>query len=87
LHERKALLLRKMYTHLQHTLREVMERLHASSAKSISLHDTATRMHLVPLLYSRTCSADSSYPLVVMVEPTYSRYSDHLVPCLRRGKR
>jgi hypothetical protein len=30
---------------------------------------------------------DSGHPLIVMMEPTQYRNSDHLVPCLRRGKR
>jgi hypothetical protein len=30
---------------------------------------------------------DSGHPLVVMMEPTQYRNSDHLVPCLMRGKR
>jgi hypothetical protein len=85
-HESKAPT-RKTYTHLQHTLRGAIQRLHTSSANNISLHDTALWMYLVHLLYYRTCPPDSSYPLVVMVEPTQYRYSNHLVPCLMRGKR
>jgi hypothetical protein len=64
-----------------------MQMLHSSSAKSICIHDAVIRMQLVHLLYYQICSADSSYPLVVMVEPTYYRYSNYLVPCLMRGER
>ena len=64
-----------------------MQRLHSSSAKSISTHHAVIRMQLVHLLYYQICSADSSYFLVVMVEPTYYRYNNYLVPCLMRGER
>ena len=39
-----------------------------------------------PPAVARTCCTDSGYPLVVMVQPTHYRNSDHLVPCMMRGK-
>ena len=63
-----------------------MQRLHERSAKGIFIHDTVIRMHLVHRQYYRTSCTDSGYPLVVMVEPTHYRNSDHLVPCILRGR-
>jgi hypothetical protein len=67
-----------MRASLQQTLMEVMQRQHASSAKSISLHDTAIWMHLVRLLYYRTCfyrfrppfgSHDGAHPISEQLSP------------------
>ena len=55
-----------------------MQRLHERSAKGIFIHDTVIRMHLVHRQYYRTSCTDLGYPLVVMVEPTHYRNSDHL---------
>src|SRR5260370_834672 len=44
-------------------------------------------MHLVHRLSYWTCASDSGYPLVVMVETTQYRNSDHLVSCIARGTR
>jgi hypothetical protein len=63
-----------------------MQSLHKRSAKGIFIHDAVSWMHLVHRQYSRKSCTDSGYPLVVMVEPTHSRNSDHLVPCLMRGR-
>jgi hypothetical protein len=64
-----------------------MQRLHSSSAKSISIHDAVIRMQLVHLLYYQICSADSSYPLVIVVEPTQYWDRHHLAHCMLRGTR
>ena len=63
-----------------------MQRLHERSAKGTFIHDAVIWMHLVYRLYYPTSSTDSGYPLVVMVEPTQYRNSDHLVICIMRGK-
>src|SRR5205085_367412 len=76
---------RKTRAFLQHTLKEAMQRLHERFAKGTFIHDAVSWMHLVHRLYYPTSCTDSGYPLVVMVEPTHSRNSDHLVTCMMRG--
>jgi len=63
-----------------------MQKLHERSAEGLFRHDAQSWMHLVHRLYSRTSGNDSGYPLVVMVEPTYDRKSDHFAPCILRGR-
>jgi hypothetical protein len=76
----------KTCVYLQHTLREAMQRLHERSAKGIFIDDTVSWRHLVYRPYYRTRCTNSGYPSVVMVETTHSRKSDHLVPCILRGR-
>jgi hypothetical protein len=64
-----------------------MQRLHARTAKGSVTHDADIWMRQVHCLYYRTCSTDSGYLLVVMVEPTQYRSSNHLAPCTMRGMR
>jgi hypothetical protein len=64
-----------------------MQRLHERSPKGTFIQDAASWSRLVHRLYSRTSCTDSSYPLVVMVESTQDRYSNHPVPCLMIRKR
>ena len=62
-----------------------MQRPHERSAKGTFIHDDVSWMHLVHRQYTRTRSTNSGYPLVVMVESTHSRKSDHLVNCILGG--
>ena len=64
-----------------------MQRLHERSARCTFIHDIVSWMHLVHQLYYRISCIDSGYPLVVMMEPSQDRNSDHLVPCIMRGMR
>src|SRR5690242_10096576 len=43
-------------------------------------------MDLVHQLSSRTRGPASGCPAVVMVQPTHDWKSDHLVPCIQRGR-
>jgi hypothetical protein len=61
-----------------------MQRLHERSAKGTFIHDAVSWMHIIHRLYYPTSCTDSGYPLVVMVEPTQYRNSDHLVTCMLR---
>jgi len=78
--------MRKIRAYLQHTLRQAMQRLHKRSAKGTLIHGAVFWMHLVHRQSYRTSCTDSGYPLVVMVEPTHFRNSDHLVTCILRGR-
>ena len=70
----------------QQTIREGMQKLHERSAKDLFSHDAISWMDLVHQLDSRTRGPASGYPLVVMVQPTHDRKSDHLIPCILRGR-
>jgi hypothetical protein len=63
-----------------------MQRLHERFAKGTFIHYAVSWMHLVHRQYSRTSCTDSGSPLVVMVETSQDRNSDHLVTCILRGK-
>ena len=71
---------------LPYTLGQAMQRLHERFATGTYLHDAGSWIYLVHWQYFRTRCTDSSSPLVVMVELTHSRHSDHLVPCILRGR-
>ena len=62
-----------------------MQKLHERSAQGISVHDIISWMHHVHRQYYQTRCTDSSHPLVVMVESSQDRNSDHLIPCMMRG--
>jgi hypothetical protein len=69
----------------QQTYREAMHRLQERSAKNFS-DPTYELDDLVHQLSSRTRGPVSGCPLVVMVQPTHDWKSDHLVPCILRGR-
>ena len=70
----------------QQTIREGMQKLQERSAKDLFRQYAPSWMDLVHQLDSRTHGPASGYPLVVMVQPTHDRKSDHLVPCIPRGR-
>ena len=63
-----------------------MHRLHERSAKDLFSHDATSWMDLVHQLDARTRGPASGCPVVVMVQPTHDRKSDHLVPCILSGR-
>ena len=63
-----------------------MQKLQERSAKDLFRQYAPSWMDLVHQLDSRTHGPASGYPLVVMVQPTHDRKSDHLVPCIPRGR-
>jgi len=69
--------------YLLHTIREAMQRLHERSAKSFTIHNAVSWMHLIHRLYYRTSCTDSGYPLVVMVKSTHYWNSNYFAPCMR----
>jgi hypothetical protein len=71
---------------MPHTIREDMQRLQERSAKDLFRQDATSWMDLVHQLSSRTRGTFSGCPVVVMVEPTNDRKSDHLVPCILSGR-
>jgi hypothetical protein len=70
----------------QQTIKKGMHRLQARSAKDLFRHDATSWIDLVHHLSSRTCGPASGCPVVVMVQPTHDRKSDHLVPCILSGR-
>jgi hypothetical protein len=72
--------------YVQQTIKEGMQRLLERSAKDLFSHDAMNWMHLVHRLSSRTSGTASGCPVVVMVQPTHHRKSDHSAPCTLRGR-
>jgi hypothetical protein len=70
----------------QQTIREGRQRLHERSAKDPFRHGATRWMDLVHQPSSRISSTSSGCPLVVIVEPTHDRKSDHFVPCILSGR-
>ena len=67
------------------TITEDRQRLLERSAKDPFRHDAPSWMNLVLQLDARTRGPASSGPLIVMVQPTHDRKSDHLLACMMRG--
>jgi hypothetical protein len=76
---------KKTGVRVQQTIREGKQRLHERAAKDLFIHDTMSWMDLVHQLDARARTTASGCPMVVMVQPTYSGNSDHLVACMMRG--
>ena len=70
----------------QRTIRDGMQRLQERSSADLFIHDTTSWMDLFHQLSSRTRGPASGCPAVVMVQPTHDRKSNHLVPCILRGR-
>jgi hypothetical protein len=66
----------------QQTIREAMHSLQERPAKDPFRHDAHSWMDLVHLLDTRTPVPASGDPLIVMVQPSHDRKSDHFVPCI-----
>jgi hypothetical protein len=66
----------------QQTIREAMHRLQERPAKDPFRHDAHSWIDLVHLLDTRTPVPASGDPLIVMVQPSHDRKSDHFVPCI-----
>jgi hypothetical protein len=67
-------------------MREGIQRLHEKLATDLFRHDTTSWMDLVHQLDARTPGAASGCPVVVVVQPTHDRKSDHLLSSVMRGK-
>jgi hypothetical protein len=63
-------------------MRDGMHRLQERPAKDLSRHDATSWMDLVHQLSSQTRRTASGCPVVVMVQLTHDRKSDHLVACI-----
>ena len=63
-----------------------MQRLHKRSSADLLCHDVMSWMDLLHQLDARTRGPASGCPVVVMVEPTDDRKSEHLIPCILRGR-
>jgi hypothetical protein len=70
----------------QQTVTEDMQRLLVSPAKDPFSHDATSWMDLVHQLDARTDGTASGDQLIVMMQSSHDWKSEHLVPCILRGR-
>ena len=70
----------------QQITEEGIQRLQERSAKDLFRHDATSWMDQVHQLDACTYGPVSGCPVIVVVQPTHDRTSDHLLTCLMRGK-
>src|SRR5262249_30272017 len=70
----------------QQTTREGRQWLHEWPAKDLFRHETTSRMDLIHQLDAPTTGPPSGSPVVVMVQSTHDRKSNHFAPCILRGR-
>ncbi len=70
----------------QQTTRKGKHRLHERAATDLVSHDVMSWIDLVHQLDARTRDLASGCPVVVVVQPTHDRKSDHLVACILSGR-
>ena len=63
-------------------MREGIQWLHERPATDLFSHDVLSRMDQVHQLGAHTCGPASGCPLIIMVQPTHDRKTDHLGACI-----
>jgi len=70
----------------QQTIREAMNRRQERPVTDLFRHDATSWMDLAHQLDARTHGPASGCPVVVMVQPSHDWTSNHLIPCILRGR-
>jgi hypothetical protein len=63
-------------------MRTGLQKWQKRAAKDLSRHDATSEMDLVHQLNASPRVPASGSPLIIMVQPTHDRTSNHLVPCI-----